>query len=264
MLSPDQVKNREYKIGASFLPALMSGNDDRILNEWQRIVGDPSYVKEDLSDVWAVQLGSFLEPFALDWHEKKTGLTIQARGEWFTHPQRPHMGCHLDGYRPGDDVVIDCKVVGQWRKLDEIVSYYTPQMIAQRACANAASAALLVVQGGAEPIEVPVTWEPSYEALVWQRVDEFWKCVEDLTPPVFREAASAPIVPVKTYDMTGNNEWASNAVTWITTRQAYKDNEAATKALKSIIPADAIKCVGHGIAVSRSKSGALSIRENRE
>lgn len=261
MLSPDQVKNRDAKIGASFLPALMSGNEDRILNEWQRIVGDPSYVKEDLSDVWAVQLGSFLEPFALDWHERKTGMKIQSRGVWFAHPQRPYIGCHLDGYRTDDDRVIDCKVIGQWRKLDEVVSYYTPQMIAQQMCAGATSAALLVVHGGTEPVEVPVTWSQDYEALVWQRVDEFWKCVEDLTPPIFREAASAPIVPVKTYDMTGNNEWASDAVAWITTRKAAKDNAAADKAIKALVPADAVKCSGHGISVSRAKSGALTIRE---
>lgn len=261
MLSPDQVRNRDAKIGASFLPALMSGNDDRILNEWQRIVGDPAYIPDDLSDVWAVQLGSFLEPFALDWHERKLGHRLEQRGEWHMHPQRHYLGCHLDALCLATNTVIDCKVVGQWRKLDEVVSYYTPQMIAQKVCAGADAAALLVVHGGAEPIEVPVTWEPAYEALVWQRVDEFWKCVEDLTPPVFRESASAPIVPVKTYDMTGNNEWASEAVTWVTTRKAAKDNAAADKAIKAMIPADAVKCTGHGISVSRAKSGALTIRE---
>jgi hypothetical protein len=44
-------------------------------------------------------------------------------------------------------------------------------------------------------------------------------------------------------------------------KSAAKDFEAATKALKAIIPADAIKCSGHGITVSRSKIGSLTIRE---
>jgi hypothetical protein len=52
-------------------------------------------------------------------------------------------------------------------------------------------------------------------------------------------------------------------VTWITTRQAAKDNAAADKAIKAMVPADAVKCFGHGITVSRSKAGSLSIREQR-
>jgi hypothetical protein len=68
----------------------------------------------------------------------------------------------------------------------------------------------------------------------------------------------------KIYDMTGSNQWGAEAVTWITTRQARKDNEAADKALKALVPADAVKCTGHGISASRSKSGSLTIRELKE
>jgi predicted phage-related endonuclease len=261
MLSPDQVRNREYKIGASFLPYLMTGDVDKITNEWQRLTGDPAYVPTDLSDIWAVQLGSYLEPFALDWHERRTGRSLTRRGEWNAHPDRPWLGCHLDAFDDQTATVIDCKVIGQWRKLDDVISLYTPQMIAQRACTGAQSAALLVVHGGAEPAEIPITWDADYEALVWSRVDEFWSCVENLTPPVPMSAALASVPAVKTYDMTGNNEFAANAVTWITTRKAAKDNAAADKAIKAIVPADAIKCFGHGVSITRAKSGALTIRE---
>jgi hypothetical protein len=33
---------------------------------------------------------------------------------------------------------------------------------------------------------------------------------------------------------------------------------------QAIIPADAAKCFGHGITVSRNKAGSLSIREMKE
>jgi hypothetical protein len=46
----------------------------------------------------------------------------------------------------------------------------------------------------------------------------------------------------------------------VTTHQAFKDHQAADKAIKQLVPADAAKCSGHGISVSRSKSGSLTIR----
>jgi hypothetical protein len=90
------------------------------------------------------------------------------------------------------------------------------------------------------------------------------ECVFNLTPPVVLLAVSAPVKAEKVYDMNGRNEWASEAETWLSTRKARKDNDAADKALKALVPADAMKCMGHGITVSRSKAGSLSIRASKE
>ena len=46
MLSPQQHKARDGKVTASFLPSLMSGDKDKILREWKRLVGDPTYEAE--------------------------------------------------------------------------------------------------------------------------------------------------------------------------------------------------------------------------
>lgn len=261
MLSPAQLQARDGKITASFLPALMAGDEKRILNEWRRVVGDPAWESENLDDSWPVQLGTYLEPFALDWHERKTGNDLTRRGEVVVHPGREYVCCTLDAYRQSDASVIDCKVIGQWRKLDDAIAHYVPQMVIQRACVEAHNAALLIVHGGAEPEEHPVTWDGDYERLVWQRVDEFWTSVETLTPPSAMPAVAAPVKAEKVYDLTGNNEWASEAVTWLNTRQAAKDFTAAEKAIKKLVPADAAKAAGHGITVSRNKAGSLSIKE---
>jgi predicted phage-related endonuclease len=260
MLSPEQVKFREDKVTASFLPALMAGDEDRILNEWRRNVGDPAYVPENLDDSWPVQFGSYIEAFALDWHERKTGQMLTMRGEQLACPDRPFVGCTLDAYRANDDTVIDCKAPGMWRKLDDVVSYYTPQMIAQRACKGAKHAALLIVHGGSEPQEYPISWEPEYEAELWRRVDQFHHCVETLTPPVVMPSLVA-VKAERVYDYGTHNQWCAEAVTWLTTRQAAKDFAACEKALKGIVPPDAARVVGAGIECKRNKAGSLSIKE---
>jgi len=255
MLSP----LRETRVGASFAPALMAGKTDQILEEWKRLTGDPSYVPTNLDDVWAPALGKFLEPFVLDWHQRKVG-PLTRRGEWVRHPSRDWLGCTLDAYHAPDDTVLDCKVIGQWRKLDEVISYYTPQLIVQAACTGAKNTALLIVQGTSEPVEYPVTWTPEYEAEVWERLDEFWDCVLSLTPPGGFPEVLAPVQAVVTYDMSTSNAWTVNAATWLLNKTAARDFDAASKEIKALVPPDAAKCNGAGIQVSRSKSGSLSIR----
>ena len=71
MLSPAQIAARDGKLTASAVACLMSGDADKILNLWRELTGDPSYVPEDLSDIWAVQLGSHTEPPFVDPHDEK-------------------------------------------------------------------------------------------------------------------------------------------------------------------------------------------------
>jgi hypothetical protein len=267
MLSPNLQAaalspNRDTRVGASFVPALMAGKSEAIMQEWKRLVGDPSYQPENLDGVWPVQIGKYLEPFVLDWEERKSG-PLDRRGEWVQNPNRNWLGCTLDAYRASTSTVLDCKVVGQWRKLDEVISYYTPQMLVQRDCTGAENASLLIVHGGSEPVEYPVTWPVGYEADVWTRLDGFWDCVESLTPPCELPELLAPVPAVKTYDMGTSNAWVSNAATWALNKSAAKDFDAASKELKALVPADAIKCFGGGITVSRSKAGSLSIKEGK-
>ena len=156
MLSPEQLAARENKITASFLPALMAGNEQVILSKWRELIGDPTWVRDDLTDDWLPSFGSYVEPFALDWHQRKTGKALTRRGEVVTHPTRPYVAATLDAWREADNTVIDCKTINAHRALDDVVSYYVPQLICQRACVGADKAALLIVHGGTEPQEITV------------------------------------------------------------------------------------------------------------
>ncbi len=129
---------------------------------------------------------------------------------------------------------------------------------------GASQCAFSVIEGAKEPIIDIVEYDEAYGSELWVRANAFMLCVQTLTPPVALPAVAAPIKAEKAYDMTGNNEWASDAVTWLLNRKPAKDFAACERNIKANIPADAIKCFGHGITVSRSKIGSLSIRELKE
>ncbi|MBO0715732.1 MAG: hypothetical protein J2P55_00145, partial [Rhizobiales bacterium] len=61
MLTAEQRALRENKITASFLPALMTGDDAAIYNKWLELIGDPCWVPENFDNDWPVQFGSFIE-----------------------------------------------------------------------------------------------------------------------------------------------------------------------------------------------------------
>lgn len=161
-------------------------------------------------------------------------------------------------------IVIEAKHVGGREPLDVIVARYYPQLQWQMMVTGARKAALSVIMGTNEPTIEEIPFNADYADELWRRAESFMECVRNLTPPIELAPVAAPVKAEKSYDMTGKNEWAAEAVTWVTTRQAAKDNAAADKAIKAMVPADAAKCAGHGIAVSRNRAGSLSIRELRE
>jgi hypothetical protein len=268
MLSPAQQAAREGKITASFLPALMAGDDDEIFQEWLRLIGDPSYVPKDLSDDWPPSWGSYGEPFILDWHQRKTKQAITRRGEFIPHPVKPYVGCTLDGYRAFDDTVLDAKVCSAWNPIEEISAYYAPQLICQRACVQCAHAALLLVHGSAEPHEYPLAVDAEYEAKVWQRVDQFWDCVRNLMQPVTFPRIVPPeqwrTVDLDTAEAFIEFNWATNMqallATWNTHKDSADAHKAATDEIKKLLPDDIGTLTCQGIVVKRNRANAVSIK----
>lgn len=259
MLSPAQIIARDNKLTASRVACLMTGDQQAIMNLWREMVGDPDFVAEDLSGVWAVQLGSHTESLNLDWFQRKHGDVLR-RGDVVTHANG-WAACTLDGWSWKHDCPVECKHVGGREPLETIIVRYMPQMHWQMFVCGAEQCALSVIMGAAEPIIEIIPRNAEYGNTLFDRALAFMQSVWDLTPPFALAPIAAPVKAEKTYEMTGNNGWAANAATWITTRQARKDNEAAEKELKALVPPDAARCFGHSIEIKRDRAGRLSVKE---
>jgi predicted phage-related endonuclease len=261
MLSPERIIERTGKLAASRVKPLMTGDEAELLNLWREMVGDPAFVPVDLDDVWPVQLGVCTESLNLDWYTRRTGKPVTRRDEFVIHPEHDWAAATLDGW---DDIIpapIECKHVGGYEPTKTILHRYYPQAHWQMIVTGARKCVFSIIEAAREPILEVVEYDEAYAAELWERAAAFMVCVGTLTPPCALPPVAAPVKPERIYDMTGNNEWASNAVQWITNRSAAKDFEAAAKAIKALVPADAAGCGAHGINVTRAKNGALTIRE---
>jgi predicted phage-related endonuclease len=260
-LTLEQRKARDGKLTASRIACLMTGNAEKIMDLWREMVGDPSYVDEDLSAVWPVQLGSATEQLNLDWYERKTGRKATCRGEVVVHPIHTYAACTLDGYDSEIDAVIECKHVGGFEQRATVIARYMPQVQWQMMVTECTKAVLSLIEGAREPALEEIAYDAAYCGELWARAAAFMLCVQTLTPPVALPAVAAPVAkPAKVYDMASSNAWGEHAGIWLAHRDAAKKFDGAAKELKALVAADAAKAHGHGIVAVRDGRG-VTIKE---
>jgi hypothetical protein len=260
-LTADQQSQRRGKLTASAIKVLMEGDPKAVHDLWSMLVGNGSYVEPDLSDIWAVQFGSYTEPFHLDWLQRKNGPIVR-RGEVVTH----HNGwasATLDGWIADQEIVVEAKCVGGFEKREIVVQRYQPQCHWLMDMTGTKHIALSLIEGAREPVIEMVEHNPEYDAELWRRAEAFMLCVHDLRPPVEMPPVLPPVVTHKEYNMGSSNSWVSNAAIWSLNKTAAKDFDAAAKALREAVPADAYRCYSPGIEIKRDRAGRLTIKETK-
>lgn len=263
-LTLEQLKARDGKLTASRVACLMSGDAEKVMDLWRELTGDPSWEPEDLSAVWPVQLGTITETLNLDWWERKNGRPLTRRGEVVVSPHASWAASTLDGFDASRPAVVECKHVGGFEPREKIIERYMPQVHWAMLCTDTAQCDLSIIEGARVPAIEMIALDKDYAAELWLRANTFMQCVWDLVPPVEFAPIAAPVAAVKTYDMTGNNAWSTHAGIWAENHAASKKFEGAAKELKTLVPADAVLCKGHGILVKRDKAARLSISASKE
>lgn len=259
MLNPEQIKARTGKLTASRIACLMKGDAKEIYNLWLEMTGQ-EFEREDLSRVWPVQLGACTEQLQLDWYEMKN-TAVGRRGEVVVHRQYPWAAATLDGWIGDLNCPIEAKHVGGREPLEVIIERYQPQMQWQMEVTGTSLCALSVIFGASEPIVEFIERDDGYAAEMVNRGSQFMQHVANKTPPVVLDPVAAPIDASKVYEMTGNNSWAAAANEWLATMESAGMNKTAEKILKALVPADAKKCHGHEVQITRDRAGRLSLRE---
>jgi hypothetical protein len=268
MLSPEQLARKQFKLSASMLPILMRGDEAALLKLYCEEIGET----EREPPTYAMQLGSFIEPFLLDFQQTKTGHPITRRGEVIDHPTVPEFCCTLDGYRAHDDAVVESKFLAPWRHKEEFVGWYYPQALAQMRCVGAAHGVVLVGQGTNEPVEYDITPKPddqkaiAYEAEMWERVEAFRLCLRTFTPPVPMPRLVPPEL-WRTVDLTKADPMPNWGTVMLPTLEVYEDtrdaaeaHEQAGKDARALVPDDVSIVLTGAHRLSRNKNGVVSIK----
>lgn len=158
--------------------------------------------------------------------------------------------------------VFEAKHVSAFAKEEEVFNRYYPQLQHCMKVTGASKAYLSVFFGTMKHQVFEVQADPLYQAQLVAAERAFWACVENGTPPVAINIPE-PVEAIRRVDMTGNNEFAVHAHLWLTTKAYAKSNETAAKSMKAMVEDDVVEASGHGVVISRSKTGSLTIREAR-
>ncbi len=258
MLTPAQLAAREGKLTASRVACLMKGDAEAIMRLYRELIGEE--VPEDLSHVWPVRLGEATEQLNLDWYEQQ-GNPLSRRGEVVAHKKYDWAAATLDAWDETLGCPVECKHVGGREPLEVIIERYQPQMQWQMECTGATQCALSVIMGANAPVVEYIERDTDYSAEMVKRGQQFISCVRQRIEPVALPAVAAPIDASKVYDMAGSNAWAVHASEWLANKEGAEICKDAEKSLKAIVPADAKKCHGFNIQITRDRAGRLSLRE---
>lgn len=268
-LSAEQRELRRNGIGGSDANTIMGGDEKKLLRLWREKRGEVE--AEDLSDVLAVQMGSFTEPFNAAWFEKNTGYLVTHRGDALRSTEHPFMACTLDGFvaeavtNPPRLGVFEAKHCGTRSTDAEIFARYVPQLTHNCLVAGERRAWLSVFKGNGDWVMFEYELDAAYAERLIAAEEAFWECVRTGKPPCAVEAEPTPKpVGVVEYDMASSNAWAAQAGEYLETKLAADRHATAKDELKALVPADASKCFGHGIIIKRDKRGALRFTEQGE
>lgn len=260
-LSAEQKRQRQGRLTASKIGCLMRSDVEKMHQLWLEMTGQSE--EEDLSRVWAVQLGSATETLNLDWYEARNRLKVIRRGEVAVHPIFDWAACTLDGWVETLNCPIDAKHTQGREPIEVVVERYMPQMHWQMIVTGAPQSILSIIMGAREPQIEHIELDKIYAQELLNRAEQFMSHVWDKTPPV----AGYPVPPPandnrKDYDMTGVLIWRTQAEMWIQTEGAARTAKESEQVLKALVPEDARKVSGHGVRVTRDKAGRLSLRKD--
>ena len=252
--------DRRGYIGGSDANIILSGDAQRIA----RLVAEKrgEVEPEDLSRSLPVQLGVWTEQFNRNWYELQTGNQVTGVDEVWTHRDHTFIRARLDGFV--GDAVYEAKHVNPFGDIEAVVQRYMPQLHHYMTVTGKRTAILSVLVGTQRWECFTIDYDAEYADLLLNAELQFWANVQnggDVTP-VTAEPPKPRNAKLK-MDMTGHNEWAALADTWLATNKAARDNTAAKDGLKKLIEDDVAEAFGHGVSIKRGAKGALTIREAR-
>ena len=252
-------RHRRHFIGGSDARIIMGDDEAALLRLWREKRGEVE--PEDLSGNLTVQLGVVTEDLNRRWYEAKTGQVITDVQRHIRHPVLRWMAATLDGRIEGSEVVFESKFMLPWSFSEEAaVEKYAPQLQHNLWVVAGRTAVLSVITGGGKWVQIEVPADPLYQHLIVTAERKFWRCVESgETPTLFGVEPPKPrIVAVRTVDMSASNAWAEFAGAFTRTHPAFLEHQRAKAELKSLVPEDAQRAIGHGVRAKRSKSGAIT------
>jgi hypothetical protein len=228
----------------------------------------------DLSHLFNVQLGTYTEEFNLAWFEQEYGVQVIAtQPEYKKTIEGIPFKATLDGIIADPESIdrdhyigVECKHTSSFKKFDDILTYYYPQIQLYMKVADLSHMYLSVIFGN--------QWEcklVSQDEAEWLRMlpifRDFWGHVLKKQPPV---AEMPNELPTNVHHMTLDNMVARDAskdnsfrnyeANYIENVWGNKQFEVAKNELKSLVLSNEREVFTDKLSIKRNKRGALTIK----
>lgn len=245
-------------IGGSDCVKIMNGD---WLDLWQVKTGRKE--SEDLSRNIAVQVGIATESLNIEWFEHEYDCIVQDEQKSFeeTIGLVPVKGT-VDGV--WNNAIIEAKHTNSRNNMEDVLSYYMPQVQTYIRLANAAGAYLSVIFGNNKWESAYVSRNDEYFNSMWSVVSDFWGYVERDQEPLGVDVPSINIDKIEIDNMvkrdaSRDNQFVEAAYTFVENEAAAKTFENAKKDLKSMVAGNEREVYCDTLSIKRSKNGALRI-----
>ncbi|PDT83345.1 endonuclease [Bradyrhizobium sp. Y36] len=251
--------DRRRFIGGSDARIIMGDDQESLIRLWREKRGEAE--PQDLSDNLIVQLGTVTEVLNRAWYQRASGHTVKDIQKRIRHPIHKWMAATLDGTVEQTGAVFEAKFMLPWAFTEEAAAEKHMAQLQHNMWVTASrSAVLSIITGGGKWVEIKLHADPLYQHLLLTAEKKFWRCVQSGEPPILFniETPRPRLEAIKVIDMSTSNQWAELAATYLRTREAHGQHEAAKADLKALMPEDAKEAAGHGLKAKRSKSGAVS------
>jgi len=232
---------------------------------WEELTGKRE--PEDLSWKLPVMLGKATEETNAKFYAHKSGFDVDYWGATLdlkVHAEHDFMVGQIDGAIVVPDRSIglfEAKGSNERAKLVDLMTRYYPQIQHYFAVTGMNWGVLSVIFGNNRHESVEIEADPNFIEQLIERELAFWRCVVTDTPPeaISVEGISRKAMPLKKYDMSDSNSFATFAGTYLATQGAAKQFKEADRSLKNALPDDGIEAKGHGLVVKRSSNGSKRI-----
>jgi len=187
------LKERQCGIGGSDVGAILGVNKyktpfDVYLEKTEPI----TEVKEQSESAY---FGDIFEDIVAKEFEKRTGKKVRRDRRHFKHKDYPFMVANIDRRIIGENAILECKTANQyllkeWED-DEIPASYLLQVQHYLAATGADKGYIAVLVGGQKFIWKEVPRDEELIEIIIEEEKNFWKMVQDKTPPALDGSSAA-------------------------------------------------------------------------
>lgn len=234
------LRERQKGIGGSDVGAIMGVNQYKTAFNIYLEKTEPIIELEKQSE--AAYWGDQFEEVVAKEFERRTGKKVRRDRRHFQNKDYPFMVANIDRRVVGEDAILECKTANQYLakewESEEVPSSYLLQVQHYLAVTGASKGYIAVLIGGQKFIWKEIERDEELINIIIEAEKEFWKMVQDKTPPALDGSSAAEKWVNKKYKSVNEGKTINLDSSWrelLNQRQELKEyRDDVDKQIKEI------------------------------